>query len=804
MNNIIQTQPLPLFEFYYKPVQVDAELANQLVVYRYPLAQGNGAKEHQLYIEQQLAGYRFAFLLRTHATPRGLFVALHSEHDTPPQVLAADKDPLIPERVYYSDAFAPIWIRLIFRRMSVWNRLCSGYHRGGCPLLVIDSWTGQKQKGIEALRLDCSSFDADADGIARIVPFYEGVSLIGVPATEAYDPKREYWEYDTDNVLHRYLKVPGIQPSKALYKVYQPKKRRVAPDFLDLTSVEKFQQSRPVILLDIVQSFIEHAARYGFSVQQRVLNLQPGPALTTQYTDRKKGSAFSSITYATAVEVIDLRVGQAVSAQAILSLFQDWLAARKIPIRWQLLPKVTPETVADYSAQPPSRILVLIDQLPDMPNDRYVLTRHLSQNCAVQHLQVNPHAVAADPIKLGLLKEYDVEGLQVLLETPNSTFFAYTAAQLQSRRYRKEMEIKLDVVLKELEIKNLLHDQQAKIHDSLPRQADTLTPDIALIADGYLFTVEQDRPVIIPFQLQPQHMQALCDERLQHFDTSVLGLIELLSRAWPSMYQRIDFPELAKNAYKLTRFLKNIVLVLQRNQTGEVSIVLQEYGQVQRYMMPCGLQDTLARLESLTLAVTLPEWFIDPQRISELTTLAADLVADQELAVKAAEDFLATLTAVITAWNEHLKVLHSENTHSIAYPQLKKAVLARFREQTQYKTSSTWIKTLDMLLTRHFKRSLRNPRIGLNKTPSLQAMYFDAEQHIFTIGSLTPLQYKLARQPSIRQWQPIQGQLDVALIFKLLDADWVRMNQLPGNPYPLVLIKRWQEIHAGQALLADC
>ena len=41
------------------------------------------------------------------------------------------------------------------------------------------------------------------------------------------------------------------------------------------------------------------------------------------------------------------------------------------------------------------------------------------------------------------------------------------------------------------------------------------------------------------------------------------------------------------------------------------------------------------------------------------------------------------------------------------------------------------------------------------------------------------------------------------LILSLLDADWVRMNQLPGNPYPMMLIKRWNEINPGQALLVS-
>lgn len=173
MNKNTVTQPLPLFEFLYRPAQINAELANQLVVYRYPLPRGESVKSYQLHIEQQLAGYRSAFLLRTQAAPKGLFIAVHSEAEIPPQVFSADKNEVLPERVYYADEFAPIWIRLIFRRMSAWDRLCRGYHKAGYPLLVIDSWQSKTLKGIETLRLDCSSFDADTEGVARIEPFYE-------------------------------------------------------------------------------------------------------------------------------------------------------------------------------------------------------------------------------------------------------------------------------------------------------------------------------------------------------------------------------------------------------------------------------------------------------------------------------------------------------------------------------------------------------------------------------------------------------------------------------------------------------
>ncbi len=806
-------QPLPLFEFLYRPAQINAELANQLVVYRYPLPRGESVKSYQLHIEQQLAGYRSAFLLRTQAAPKGLFIAVHSEAEIPPQVFSADKNEVLPERVYYADEFAPIWIRLIFRRMSAWDRLCHGYHKAGYPLLVIDSWQSKTMKGLETLRLDCSSFDADTEGVARIVPFYKGISLTGVSAAEAYDPKNEYWEYGENKILHRYIRTPGVQPVKGLYRVYKSKSKRVEPDFLDLSSVEKFKKSRPVILQEIAESFIEHAAVFGFTLQAHVLNLQPWLQRKTKYTDRKKGSTFNSIAYAEKVDVIDLRKGRHVSTESLLSLYHGWLSERNISVQWQLLPDVTAETIGRYKPQSAQRILVLIDQIEGMESDPYQSTQILRKSCAVQHLQVNPNAVGVDPIKSGLLKEYDAEGQQVLLEVPGSDFFDYELEKLQDTKtdskkvtkgkYRTTMEIKLDVVLKELEIKSLLHDSQAKISAVLKQQAQTLNSDFILIADGYLFTAESDRPVIIPFHIHDAQMRALCDVRLERFDTTVLALIQLLSQKWPHFHQPINFSEVMADAKKLASFQKNLVLLLRRDESGEVSIVLQEYGNVQRYIIPEGLRDTLARIESLEVQSSLQEWFIPAAKIEVISALVAELIVEKELKAKAADDLVLVLVSLIDTWNHQLKILHEQNTHAIGYAALKKIVLASLQEKTQKKPSTTFIKTLDMLFTRYFKRSLRDPRVWLRTVPGLQNMHFDQQQNIFLIGTITPLQNKLARQPSIRQWHAIQGEIDVDWIFSLLDADWVRMNQLPGNPYPMMLIKRWDEIHPGQALLVS-
>ena len=50
--------------------------------------------------------------------------------------------------------------------------------------------------------------------------------------------------------------------------------------------------------------------------------------------------------------------------------------------------------------------------------------------------------------------------------------------------------------------------------------------------------------------------------------------------------------------------------------------------------------------------------------------------------------------------------------------------------------------------------------------------------------------------PLIR-WPTSLCHYNIDLLVDLLDVDWVRMNQLAGNPCVTTLIKRWKEINLG-------
>ena len=75
----------------------------------------------------------------------------------------------------------------------------------------------------------------------------------------------------------------------------------------------------------------------------------------------------------------------------------------------------------------------------------------------------------------------------------------------------------------------------------------------------------------------------------------------------------------------------------------------------------------------------------------------------------------------------------------------------------------------------------------------MSKLWYDEKQHYFIVGGIASPKNKILRQPSIRQWHSLIGRFNPELITALVDVDWVRMNQLAGNPCVATLIRRWRE-----------
>lgn len=197
----------------------------------------------------------------------------------------------------------------------------------------------------------------------------------------------------------------------------------------------------------------------------------------------------------------------------------------------------------------------------------------------------------------------------------------------------------------------------------------------------------------------------------------------------------------------------------------------------------------------------LKQWML-PERIV-LENYVDELVDEGELSERSKNSLLEQLEDIALCWREALTELWKENESSIDYKKLKQhafnkllvamngklPVGAKPKKSVSSSLSSSWTKVASRL----FEIPLHDLRSWLKEIPGIQKLWHDPEQGYYVVGSLAPPKLQLARQPSIRQWHALQGEMNTELLISLVDVDWVRSNQLAGNPCVALLVRRWRD-----------
>lgn len=795
-----ESKKLPLSHLVYRNSQIDADKAENFIVYHYPLLNNyhQDDKESQKYqriweerIDNELDSKQFSYLMKPNGNQFGLYVALQNANDKPPCILDAEKQPIIPERVHYSPLLNPVWIRLIMRSLSAFGGHCKGAYSLGRPLLKVDSW----KNGVNAISLDCRTQQLNDDETVEIALFYTNVPLRPILSNEElHKTKKPLWIYDKNNVLVRWY-LNEKKPTGILFKeIPKSKNARKQRPFLDLSSPDKFMQSWPMILKPIQDEFIRFASNYGFQLFPKTLNLEP-LSLKTKYKSSKAQPKFSSLDILGKIKIIDLRVNTHIACKEIIKLFDALLIPKGINIDWEILSEISHENLQQLKLQKSDRVLILIDQEKGIENDRYLLTRFLAKEYAIQHINVNPYYVYGDPIGEGILIESDNDDDPVkLYPSSDNRYYTYDYSMLDNGAYKEVITIKLEVVLKELELKRLLINPNSLISEVLPLQKSCLNETTIVISDGYFFTVYKDRPILIPFDPTDRNMVKKMDEYLSDFNTSIDNLLQLIDDNWPYAYRKKDVTDEDKTIIdKQKNFTQRITLILSKKENNQVAIMMQDPLYDQPHILPLGMEDVYAHLQKKQKIYPISNWNID--NIEKLENITNELCDNGVLSSKKAQRFLDELPHLFNFWQNQLALLYRQNETSITYHQIKKAVIQQWLTLRKKKIDTSISGCLDTVLSRYFNKPLNDVKRWMTDIPGIQRLWHDKEQGYFIVGGLASPKNQLIRQPSIRQWHSLQGKLDIELLTDLLDVDWVRMNQLAGRPCVATLIKRWKEIN---------
>ena len=802
MNKNQALRTLPLSHLVYLNSQINADKANNFVVYHYPLINNNyqwrEKKIWQERIDAELDSRQFSYLMKSHGHQFGLYVALQDVSDIPPCILDSEQKPIEPVRIQYAPALNPVWIRLMMRSLRAFGGHCKGAYSLGCPLLKVDSWAN----GVNAISLDCRTQQLKDGNTTEIALFYTNVPLRPLSDDDDIERiKKPLWIYDKNKVLVRWYPGHEKKPKGTLFKeIKKSKNSRKQRPFLDLSTPKHFEQSWPMVLKPVQDEFIRFARNYGFELSAKTLNLQP-LTLKTKHKANKAQSTFPGIDMSGEIKVIDLRVNKMVTGEEILELFSALMARKNVDISWDLLDDIEPDELEKGTFDCSDRVLVLIDQVKGIEDDRYPLTKPLVEQCAVQHINVNPYDVTGDPVEKGLLIESknDEDPIKLYV-APDSEYYHYSYDALTTKNYQEEIIRKLEVVLKELVLKRLLIDPEKYVSHVLPLQRGCLNEETIVITDGYLFTVSNDRPVLIPFDPTDSGMTVKANEYLSGFSTSVDDLLILMNEKWPYSYrQDVVMDYHGTGVDKQKRFAERITLVLSKREGKDVSVMMQDPSYDQINILPSGMEDAYADLTRKQKPYALVDW--DLPDIDVLHNIVKELNDDGTLSDQKALRFSSELPELVTLWQEQLVTLHQKNEVKVTYYQVKKDVIQRWLDKQGKKRDTSISGSLDTVLSRYFDKPLNDIKRWMSNIPGIQRIWYDKEKGYFVVGGLTSPKAQLMRQPGIRQWHSLQGELDIESLADLLDVDWVRMNQLAGNPCVATLIKRWKEIRDEPAIL---
>lgn len=804
-----ETRKLKLSHAFYNDAEIDAQQAEKLKVLHYTLPKSQYKwREWQSQLAQDFAHSPHAYLMRSHEGNFGLFVALADDSEKYPIIFDADKREITPVEVRYNPILNPVWIRLLFRKSITETVKCKNSHTLGRPLLKVDQWSHSitKQSGIHALALDCRTQQLKGGETTEIALFYENIPLREVMDKTTLCAKDVYWTYNDNGYLMRFS--PASKQETATSLIYKeiPKKNNKQKNrpFLDLASATHLSQSWPYLLGKVQDAFIKLAQNYGFKVEAKYLNLVKYPHSTRHRSGSSGKKIISSIPDNNKIHLLDCRYNQSVPFTAIKQLIEELLLEKKIRTKIEIIANIT-ENDADIAVLN-TPILTILDQRAHIEHDLYARTDFLKKQVALQHMNINPYDLQDNQGANDLFEEVTLEEKTVL--RPPEFYYQYTLDPFyekddKNNKVRDSLQRNLEICLKELMIKQLLLDTSTSISAQLPLEASLLTEDLLLITEGYLFTVKDDRPILIPVQINDPPLTLYLNQYLAPFNITMDQLLHQILHQWPYQYRKeYVFSGFGSYDEKLQDFMRRTTLILHKD-AREIHIMMQDPKYDRPHILFDEIEEIFEILRKQQHAMTPDLWYINQKQQAECPKILETLILTQEIPAKTGENMQMLLPYFIEAWNAQCLELQAARMHAVTFQLLKKNTYQGVIEATKdrpfalSKRNSYISKSWSLLCSQLFNINLKDIRSQwLNNVPGISHIWHDPEQNYYLVGSLTSAKVKIERQPSIRQWHSLQGNLDTNLLTALVDVDWVRVNQLAGNPCPALIIRRWREMQS--------
>ncbi|MGO5000246.1 hypothetical protein [Oceanisphaera sp. W20_SRM_FM3] len=752
----------------YRDDGIKVEKADLLPVYRYPLTMA-GVKFWQWRecLDTQLSAHSYPYYL---CGPY-LYVALQNESDRLPIIKADDGSELVPERVSYAPVHNHIWLKLLLRRVGHQAGKTQGYRALGKPLLKLDEWAGANP-GVETIDIDAVVRQRRDKCTTEVQLSFSNVMLRKLKVGEAR--RGRLWERGQDGWFARWFCGQGKEEAVLYREIVKSKNTRQQRPFLDLTSPKGLNASRSYVIQQVVETFTELALGYGFVLQAEQLNI------THYEAHHKEGQQrLASLPVANfPITLIDARENIEIPFAKLQPFFQSLLTKQGVEVELRL-PLAPTNDLHDICFLPQQRYLVILDQGKGLPDDPYHITQgkmHAVPNAAVQHLIINPNEMDA---KINIEQWFSRDEEDQITEV-HKDYYAYQFADLLA--CANSLAIKLAVCVKELHFKQLMRDPCARISGYLPWHAAHLA-DISLVAEGCLFTVQDDRPQVLPLTLSDPSTRLRLNALLARHNIDCQTLLATLLQQWPYGYS----PQQEINT-DVDKFIKKQVILLQ----GQQQLLLQSPQHHTPILTPQGLGEITPILAGRKENYPLASWRLphDYQYKPRPAVLRQMLITGETVSEHMLQKLLTHLPQLCLDWQQVL--VEQGALEKVSFEPLRKAFNKR-AELSVGKDKNLfglWWQWLSATLN----RPIYDPRVWLRSIPGLKGLWLDEAKGVYLVGQISNLKLKLMRQPSIYRWHALRGELNADTLMPLLDVDFVRMGSLAGRVYPHLFIRLFKEL----------
>jgi len=750
------TSKLPLSSLNYKISEIDESLAKKLPVYCYTLPRTREFrwKTWMQHLSSQITKGSTPYFVRTEKDRLELYVVLQESQNL--TITTPDGIEIQKEVALFSKRRAYIYLRLIMR-MAL-NKSQFDLSSDGKIIRIIKS----SKSSLQGLTFDCGSQQLNDKDTYELTLTHKHVLL--VKAKDKKMTKGLYWEIAEKDALRR-SSPSRINEASVYVEIAKNKSRKLGVPFVDLDSLDKFENSLVPILSSNQELLMKEAAEYGFKLSKKVLSLSP-VNVATKYSP---GSAFKSIQANSEVLVMDLRVSTRIKLESVIKGDQ-----------FKFLGEFTEDSLKSFDPAHGCVVLTVLDQRKGVVGDRYPWTKKLAKRCAVQHININPF----DEMSVNS-KEYTVEA-----DGHNETYLAETEAYYQYAlddiEKHSKIGLKLEVCLKELVLKSMIINQQP-LSQVLPAQSRFFDGSMMVISEGIAFGAINNRAAFSQlFQQSELYDEAVINELLKSFDLKDADIFNAAANNWPYHFRPEGLDSWGDNRDK---FLNRLTFVIQK-KAGKTSIFMQDPSFNTPKIIPTGVDRARKNIKDREKKVEITSWVVNPDNIKAHNKLIKGL----DISEGSKENLELKLPSFIKAWNQALAGMRMGNVFVANYKSIKKEFRKEYSLSHGSPISTLMIGAWDAILSEILNKKLRDEKRWLKDTPGMHKIWTDLSQGFVVVGSVTSPQSKLERQPSIRQWHAIKGGMDIKFIAGLLDVDWMRKGQFAGNPFPCNLIRKWLEI----------